>query len=112
MKLIRSVAAVLAGFSAVVLQAPFAFADGLADCERYGVAFSKRQGGTVSRIQIEKGNSLVVNRFDEKVGSQMVATEYTGFARVTTPEATRRQRFVCLHAGDGKQAVYFVVLLD
>lgn len=89
-----------------------AYADGPGDCERYGVAFSKRQGGTISRIQIDKGDSLVVNRFDDKVGSQMVSTEYMGFARVSTPEGTKRQRFVCLHEGDGKRALYFGPLLE
>lgn len=87
-------------------------ADGPGDCERYGVAFSKRQGGTISRLQIDKGDSLVINRFDDKVGSQMVATEYMGFARVTTPEGTKRQRFVCLHEGDGKRALYFGLLFE
>jgi hypothetical protein len=89
-----------------------ALADGPGDCERYGVAFSKRQGGTISRIQIDKGDSLVVNRFDDKVGSQMVATEYMGFARVTTPEGAKRQRFICLHEGDGKRALYFGLLFE
>jgi hypothetical protein len=90
-----------------VLLPACAYADGPGDCERYGMVFFKRQGGMISRIQIDKGDSLVVNRFDDKVGSQMVATEYMGFARVTTPEGTKRQRFVCLHEGDGKRALYF-----
>jgi hypothetical protein len=87
-------------------------ADGPGDCERQGLAFSKRQGGTISRIQIDKGDSLVVNRLDDKVGNQMVSIEYMGFARVTTLEGIKRQRFVCLHEGDGKRALYFGLLME
>ncbi len=110
--MIRNATSLLLVLCAGLLLPASARADGPADCERQGVAFAKRQGGTISRIQIDKGDRLVVNRFDDKVGSQMVATEYMGFARVTRPEGTKRQRFVCLHEGDGKRALYFGLLFE
>jgi hypothetical protein len=79
-------------------------ADQVADCERQGVSFSKRQGGDITRIQIERTADAVINRYDDMVGSQRVSTEFIGFARVTSPSGAKRMRYVCLH--DGKRAVY------
>ncbi|MGL4975586.1 MAG: hypothetical protein ACRC56_09840 [Bosea sp. (in: a-proteobacteria)] len=81
--------------------------DFLVECERFGVAFTKKHGASTSNIKIERGNALNVNRFDDSVGSQFVSTEFSGFAMVTDGEGARRQRFVCLHEGAGKRAVYF-----
>lgn len=81
--------------------------DFLVECERFGVAFTKKHGASTSKIQIDRGNALSVNRFDDSVGSQFVSSEFSGFARVTDGEGMRRQRFVCLHEGAGKKAVYF-----
>lgn len=82
-------------------------ADQLAACERLAVAFSKKHGGTLTGVQIERGDSLTTNRFDDKVGSQPVSVEYLGFARMTGQGGTKRQRFICLHEGDRGRAVYF-----
>lgn len=81
--------------------------DFLVECERFGVAFLKKHGASTSSIKIERGNALNVNRFDDTVGSQFVSTEFSGSARITDGEGARRQRFVCLHEGAGKKAVYF-----
>jgi hypothetical protein len=102
------VAAVVLGLGAPAM----AQTDQLAACERFAVAFSKKQGGTLSRVQIERGDSLVTNRFDDKVGSQAVSVEYVGFARMTDPTGSKRQRFICLHEGDRGRAVYFGVFYE
>lgn len=81
-----------------------ALADMNVDCEKHGLAFSKKHGGGITRIQIERAEFPITNRYDDKVGSQAVSTELMGFARVTTPEGTKRMRYICLH--DGKKAVY------
>lgn len=86
--------------------------DQLAACERFAVAFGKKQGGTLVRVQIERGDSLTTNRFDDKVGSQTVSVEYVGFARMTDPSGSKRQRFICLHEGDRGRAVYFGVFYE
>ena len=89
-----------------------AAADKIADCERYGLAFLKREGATVSKIQIDRGPTFHDNRFDAKVGSQYVSSEYFGMAAVTSPDGVKKQHFVCLHVGDGKQPVYFGLVPD
>ena len=87
-------------------------ADGIDDCERYALAFGKKQGWSETKIKIDRGDSLNDNRFDAQVGKQYVSTEYMGFAQLTSPTGTRRLRFVCLHEGDKKKPVYFGVFPD
>jgi hypothetical protein len=96
------------GLMVALLAATPARADTEADCERHALAFSKTQGGTLTAVKIEREDFPVSNRYNGKVGSQPVSTELMGFARVTSPEGTRRMRFVCLH--DGKRAVYVGLL--
>ena len=78
----------------------------IADCEKLAVAFSRKHGGMMSAASIERGDSLAINRFDDKVGSQRVSTEYVGFARITEQGKSRRLRFICLHEGGIGKAVY------
>lgn len=83
--------------------------DPLADCERFALAESKRDGGTLKSVRIERGDSLIDNRFDKKIGGQHVATEYIAFAAVEDAGGKRRARVVCLHAGTpANRAVYWV----
>jgi len=79
----------------------------LGDCEKLAVAFGRKHGGMISAARIERGASLAINRFDDKVGSQRVSTEYVGFARITEQGASRRLRFICLHEGGIGSALYF-----
>ena len=83
--------------------------DPLADCERFALAESKRDGGTLKSVRIERGDSLIENRFDKTIGGQQVATEYIAFAAVEDAGGKRRVRVVCLHAGiPANRAVYWV----
>jgi hypothetical protein len=83
--------------------------DPLADCERFALAESKRDGGTLKSVRIERGDSLIENRFDKTIGGQQVATEYIAFAAVEDAGGKRRARVVCLHAGiPANRAVYWV----
>ncbi len=84
-----------------------AASDKVTDCERYGLAFLKKVGASVSKIEIDRGPSFYDNIYNAKVGSQFVSSEYFGIATVTSPEGVKKEHFVCLHAGDGKQPVYF-----
>jgi hypothetical protein len=87
-----------------------AFADDVGDCERHFIQFARKQGWQVSAFVIDRGASLVVNRFDDQVGSQRVSTEYMGHARLSDSAGARRAGFICLHAGAGRRAVYVGVL--
>ena len=84
----------------------------LGDCEKLAVAFSRKHGGMISAARIERGDSLAINRFDDKVGSQRVSTEYVGFVRITEQGASRRLRFICLHEGGIGSAVYFGLVYE
>jgi hypothetical protein len=89
-----------------------ASADALQDCERFATAHFKKNGSDVTRVQIERTASPIIDRYDAKVGSQYVSSEVMGFVRLTTPAGIKRQRYLCLHAGDGKGAVYFGLTLE
>ena len=83
--------------------------DALADCERFALQESKRDGGSLRSIRIERGDSLIENRYDKKVGSQYVSIEYIAFAALEDGQGKRRGRVVCLHTGTpGNKAVYLV----
>jgi hypothetical protein len=101
---------ILAGLALCAASALPAAADGIADCERFAQAHFKKHRWEASAARIERGDSLVENRYDDKVGSQAVSTEFMGYAALTEGSATRRARFVCLHGGKG--AVYFGIFPD
>ena len=83
--------------------------DPLGDCERFAVTESKKDGGSLKAMRIERGDSLIENRFDKKIGGQHVATEYIAFAAIEDGYGKRRARVVCLHAGTpANRAVYWV----
>lgn len=83
--------------------------DPLGDCERFAVAESKKDGGSLKTIRIERGDSLIENRFDKTIGGQHIATEYIAFAAIEDGYGKRRARIVCLHTGTpGNRAVYIV----
>lgn len=84
--------------------------DPLRDCESFAMAESKREGGTLKSIKLDRGDSLIENRYDRKVGSQYASAEYIAWAAIEDTDGTkRRARVVCLHTGTaGNKAVYFV----
>lgn len=59
-------------------------------------------------MRITRGESLIENRFDKKIGSVHVSVEYLGRAQFIDDGGSRNAAFVCLHAGAGKKPVYFV----
>jgi hypothetical protein len=81
--------------------------DPLRDCEALALAQSKSEGGSLKSIKLERGDSLHENRFDRKVGSQYVSSEYIAWAAIEDADGKRRARVVCLHTGTaGNKAVY------
>ena len=92
---------------ALLLIATPAWADEVSDCERYAVELSKRLSMGIVKAEIDRGDTLSHNLFQDKVGTVMVASEIVGFARITYDKGPKRQRFVCLHPGDKKKPIYF-----
>lgn len=82
-------------------------ADPLRDCEAFAIAESRKEGGSLKTIKLERGDSLHENRYDRKVGSQYVSSEYIAWAAIEDADGKRRARVVCLHTGTvGNKAVY------
>lgn len=93
----------------LALAQPKLASDPLRDCEALALAESKSEGGSLKSIRLERGDSLIENRFDRKVGSQYVSAEYIAWAAIEDAEGRRRARVVCLHTGTpGNKAVYLV----
>jgi hypothetical protein len=82
-----------------------ALADAPAACEAFAVKFLTEHGAALKSVKIDR-DTLIVNRFDDMVGSQRVSTEYIGSALATWADSTTTERFVCLDAGNDKP-VYF-----
>jgi hypothetical protein len=80
-------------------------ADGPEACEAFAVEFFAEHGAALKAVAIDR-TSLIINRFDDKVGSQRVSTEYIGWADATWADGKTRERFVCLDAGNA-HPVYF-----
>ena len=104
-----SVTALLLSVPVAALAQSRSAPDPLAECERFALSQSKSDGGSLKSIRIERGDSLIENRFDKKVGSQYVSIEYIAFAAIEDAQGKRRGRIVCLHTGTpGNKAVYLV----
>lgn len=103
-RLSLSVLAILSA-AAALAQTP---QDYLRECEVFAVAESKRDGGSLKSVRIARGDSLIENRFDKKIGGVHVSTEYLGRAQFIDDGGPRNAAFVCLHSGTGKKPVYFV----
>jgi hypothetical protein len=88
-----------------------ALADGPEACEAFAVRFLTAHGSAVASVAIDR-DSVIINRFDDNVGSQRVSTEYIGWAEVAGPDGQRRERFVCLDAGDATPVYFSFVPLD
>jgi hypothetical protein len=84
---------------------PSLAADGPAACAAFAVKFFGAHGASLKAVSIDD-TSLIINRFDDKVGSQRVSTEYIGWAEASWADGKTRERFVCLDAGDA-HPVYF-----
>ena len=79
--------------------------DGLRDCERAGTLQFVRHHPQFRRFLIDRAD-VQVESFNDRVGSQFVSTVYRGTATYDGGLGTRKVRFICLHAGPGRRAVY------
>jgi len=103
-------AAILLGLS-LLASVPALAADGPEACEAYAVKFFADHGANLKAVAIDKP-SLIINRFDDKVGSQRVSTEYIGWAEATWADSKTRERFVCLDAGNAHPVYFSFIPLD
>lgn len=85
--------------------------DGLRQCERFGAVQFRRQEPGFRRFMIDR-SAATSDRFAERVGSQFVATIYSGMATFDAGSGPKRVHFICLHAGYARGPVFIYTLPD
>jgi hypothetical protein len=83
--------------------------DGLRDCEKLAAVKFKQENPAFKKFTIERADAEE-DKFTDKVGTQFVSTVYHGKATYQTDGAPDAVRFICLHAGLGKGAVFVYTL--
>jgi hypothetical protein len=83
--------------------------DGLRDCEKLAAVKFKRDNAAFKHFTIDRA-SVEEDKFVDKVGSQFVSTVYHGKASYQDTGVAQAVRFICLHAGVGKGAVFVYTL--
>jgi hypothetical protein len=85
--------------------------DGLRDCEKLAAIKFKQENSAFKKFAIERAG---VNEdvYSDKVGTQPVTTVYHGNALYQAGGEPANARFICLHAGLGKGAVFVYIMLN
>ncbi len=83
--------------------------DGLRDCEKLAAIKFKAENSAFNKFAITRAD-VEEDKFTDKVGTQFVSTVYHGKATYQAGGAPDDVRFICLHAGLGKGAVFVYVL--
>ena len=108
----------LAGALLIALAAPADAArrsktrfDGIRDCERTGALQFLRHNPAFRRFAIDR-SAVEVDKYADRVGSQFVSTVYHGRATYEAANISRSTRFICLHGGMGRRAVFVYTLSE
>ena len=83
--------------------------DGLRDCEKLAAVKFKKGNSAFKRFDIVRAD-VEEDKFADKVGTQFVSTVYHGKATYQAAGAPDNVRFICLHGGLGKGAVFVYTL--
>ena len=83
--------------------------DGLRDCEKLAAVKFKQENPAFKKFAISRPD-VEEDKFADKVGSQFVSTVYHGKAVLQDTGAPQNVRFICLHGGLGKGAVFVYTL--
>ena len=79
--------------------------DGIRDCERTGNLQLRRHNPSFRRFLIDRAN-VNSERYADRVGPMFVATIYSGKATYEGAGGPRQVRFVCLHGGMHRRALF------
>jgi len=106
-------AALLVAFAAVDASAQRSKTrfDGIRDCERSGRIQFFRHNPSFRRFVIERAG-IDVDRYGHRVGNQFISTIYRGKAIYEAAAGAHHVRFICLHAGPSRGAVFVYTLVD
>jgi len=83
--------------------------DGLRDCEKLAAVKFSRENPAFKRFEITRAD-VEEDKFADKVGTQFVSTVYHGKAVYQAGGEPDNVRFICLHGGVGKGAVFVYTL--
>ena len=104
-----AIAATLCFLGAAPVLAQQSTEAGLRDCEKLAPVQLKPLDPAFRRLVIHRAD-VAEDKFAAKVGSQFVSTIYHGTATYQADGAPQDMRFICLHAGVGKGAVFIYAL--
>jgi hypothetical protein len=102
--------AALCALAAAPAMAQKSTEDGLRDCEKLAAVKFKQENPSFKKFAIERGDSLEEDQYTGKVGTQPVTTIYHGRAVYQSSGEPDSVRFICLHAGLGKGAVFVYIM--
>ena len=84
-------------------------AAGLSDCEKLAAVKFRQENSAFKKFAIDRADAEE-DKFSEKVGTQFVSTVYHGKATYQAAGEAASVRFICLHGGVDKGAVFVYVL--
>ena len=83
--------------------------DGIRDCERLAAVQFRRHNQAFRRFIIDRAG-IAVDRYADQVGATFISTIYHGTATYEGARGLHTTRFICLHGGVGKDAVFVYTL--
>jgi hypothetical protein len=95
--------------SSVPAQAQRTRFQGITQCARFGSVQFSRRDPMFRRFVIERV-TVQDEKFAGMAGNQFISTVYYGRATYEAAGGPKRMRFVCLHAGTAKGAVFVYVM--
>ena len=101
--------AALCSLAAVPALAQKSTEDGLRDCEKLAAKKFKQENAAFKKLEIVHAD-VEEDKFADKVGTQFVSTVYHGKAVYQAGGEPDQVRFICLHGGLGKGAVFVYTL--
>ena len=85
--------------------------DGIRDCEQLAAVQFKRHNPAFRRFIIDRAN-VEDDKYADQVGPMFVSTIYHGKASYDAGKGPLPTRFICLHGGVGRNAVFVYTLPD
>ena len=83
--------------------------DGIRDCERLAAVQFKRHDPAFRRFSIDRAN-VDDDKYADSVGTTFVSTIYHGKATYEAAKGPQPTRFMCMHGGGGRGAVFVYTL--
>jgi hypothetical protein len=85
--------------------------DGIRDCERAAAVQLRRHNPAFRRFVIDRAH-VTTDRYADRIGPLFIATVYHGKATYEAANGPQVTRFVCLHGGMHRRALFVYTLPD